>query len=155
MTYLLDTNVISEMWCEAPHANVKAWVDSVAENEMSLSVLTLAELRKGIEKLRHSTTGDVSTRERRSWVITALEMAILKITSNYGARVLSVTADVADEWGRLRAQKDVDRFDLGIAATARRNGLTVVTRNLDDFRRRGVRVLDPFSRPPKVYEPGE
>jgi predicted nucleic acid-binding protein len=155
MIYLLDTNVVSELGSATPHANVAAWTHTVDDTAMSMSVLTVAELRKGVERLRARTTGGVSMLERRSDLVDSLDAALTNLRTLFGARILPVTTEVADEWGRLKAHRDTDSFDLGIAATARRNGLTVVTRNLDDFRRRGVRVLDPFSRPPKVYEPGE
>jgi hypothetical protein len=155
MTYLLDTNVVSELGSPAPHDHLKVWKSSVNESLMALSVLSLAEMRRGVEKLRAKTTGDISMRERRLDAVVEIELVIDSIKRVFGSRILPVTVDVADEWGRLRARKDTDRFDLGIVATAKRNGLTVVTRNHDDFRQRGVRVLNPFSRPPKVFEPGE
>ena len=134
MTYLLDTNVISE--ARKPHGNphVREWFASVSGSSLFLSVLTVGEIRRGIEALRRRDAAQAQLLER--W----LDM----LRRDYAERLLTVTTEVADEWGRLNVPDPVRTIDGLLAATARVHRLTLVTRNTAGIARTGVRTLDPF-----------
>lgn len=135
MSFLLDTNVISELR-KGPRCNlgVSSWFEQVASEDLYLSVLTLGELRKGIENLRRR---DASTAK-------ALEAWLLEIESTYSERLLPVDQDVAEQWGRFSVPDPLPVLDGLLAATAHVHGLTLVTRNLKDVERTGVSCLNPF-----------
>ena len=135
MKALLDTCVVSELARPRRDPGVAAWVAATDEADLFLSVLTLGELRKGIERLPDSTRKDAL----RTWLENDLP-------ARFRGRVLSVDAAVADAWGRLqaRAPQTLPAIDSLIAATARAHGLAVVTRNTADFSRCGVEVVDPW-----------
>jgi predicted nucleic acid-binding protein len=101
-----------------------------------LSAVTIGELRRGIELIRHR--GDIDQAER-------LERWLNTVTSDHEYCVLPIDADTAQVWGRLRAPHPEHELDKQIAATALVNGLTVVTRNVGHFRDTGVRVVNPFT----------
>jgi predicted nucleic acid-binding protein len=116
VTFLLDTNAISEIRRgRDPH--VSAWVAGVDDLDLHLSVLTLGEVRKGIERLSRRDLGQAEVFAR--W--------LADLEGRFGDRILGVDARVADEWGRLNAAADRNTVDSLIAATARVHGLTVVT----------------------------
>lgn len=135
MAYLLDTCVISELRRTTCNAGVSAWMSSIDPDDAFLSVITLGEIRRGIELRRLK---DVKTAG-------ALERWLRGLESHYAARVLPITADVADRWGRLSPNQPLPVSDGLIAATALENKLTVVTRNTTDFQRSGVNTLNPFT----------
>lgn len=136
MSYLVDTNVISELR-KGPRADqgVRDWLASVNDFELFLSALTIGELRQGIERIR--------SRDRVSAV--HLERWLHGIVTSFEDRILPVDAQVADAWGRLNAAKQAPVVDGLLAATAQVRDLTLVTRNIKDVRRTGVRCLDPFT----------
>jgi toxin FitB len=136
LSFLLDTNVISELRRRRPDPGVQKWLAGIDASELSLSVLVVGELRQGIERLR----------QRDARRAAQLEQWLERLTEQFAERILPVTATIADEWGRLNARDRVPAVDGLIAATAAVHGLTVVTRNVQDFRRTGVRCLDPFAR---------
>lgn len=136
MTYLIDTNVISELRKGARcNEGVAAWYATASENDLHLSVLVLGEIRKGLERLR--------PRDRQQ--AAALERWLETITQAFGERILCVDAAVCDEWGRMSAGRTVSVVDALLAATAKVHGLTRVTRNEDDVRGLGAQVLNPFA----------
>jgi toxin FitB len=133
--YLLDTNVVSELRKgQRANPNVLAWFQTVDEDELYLSVLVLGEIRSGIERIRSSDSAQSRVLDR--W-LKGLEAA-------YVDRVLPVTTAVADKWGRLSAIDPPAVVDCLIAATAFENDLTLVTRNVQDVARTGVKLLNPF-----------
>ena len=135
MSYLLDTNVVSEMARPRPEQFVTDWFTGVADEALYLSVLTLGELRKGVELLPSG-----AKRERlRRWLEGELP-------AWFGERLLPVDAAVADRWGRLLAvtRRTVSTTDSLIAATALRHDLRVVTRNVADFEFPGLEVVNPW-----------
>lgn len=140
MTFLLDTNAISEIRRgRDPH--VRAWVAGVDDLDLHLSVLTLGEVRKGIERLRRRDLGQAEV--FATW--------LADLEGRFGDRILEVDARVADEWGRLNAAADPNTVDSLIAATARVHGLTVVTRNTSAFEGCDVPLLNPWlPLPPSV-----
>lgn len=133
--YLLDTNVASETRKgQRINANVSAWLESVDDNDMFLSVLVIGEIRKGIEQARPKDP--VKARALEGW-LTGLE-------HRYGDRMLSITPTVADQWGRLSAIRPLATVDGLLAATAIVHDLTLVTRNVNDVAHTGVTLLNPF-----------
>lgn len=135
MRCLLDTNVVSEVRKPRPHPGLLAWFEAQESEHLFVSVLTLGEIREGVERLR--------TREPARARILALWLDDL--AHLYGDRVLAVDSRVADECGRLRALRSLPVVDALLAATARVHGLTLVTRNDRDFRGLNLDVLDPTS----------
>jgi len=133
--YLIDTNVISEVGkgrrCDR---QVSEWYRGVSDDELFLSVLVVGEIRQGIERLR--------TRNPRR--AQALEKWLEELLESFGDRVLPVDAKVAQNWGRLNARSSFPVIDSLLAATAEAHGLTLVTRNLKDIERSGVRCINPF-----------
>ncbi|HEX4954332.1 MAG TPA: type II toxin-antitoxin system VapC family toxin [Thermoanaerobaculia bacterium] len=135
MSYLLDTNVLSELARSRPDPRVVAWFQEAPDPALHVSVLTLGEIRRGVEVLR-----DESRRERlRTW----LEV---ELVDWFGLRLLPVSAGVADRWGRLLAevQRSVPAIDSLLAATALHHQLRVVTRNVKHFRFPGLEVINPW-----------
>ncbi|MDQ5816978.1 MAG: type II toxin-antitoxin system VapC family toxin [Actinomycetota bacterium] len=134
MSFLLDTNVISEARRPRGDANVKAWLASVPADNLYLSVLVVGEIRGGIERLRRRDPVQADAYE--GWLAT--------LRRDYADRLLPVTAEVADEWGRMNVSDPVPVVDGLMAATAKVKCLTLVTRNTADIERSGVRILNPF-----------
>ena len=136
MTYLLDTNVISELRKgERCDANVQAWYAGVGETDIFLSVLVLGEMRRGIERIRRRDTERTIVLER--WLE---EIALM-----FAGRILPVDDMIADLWGRTYYVRNVPVVDGLLAATAMAHNMTLVTRNVADVEGLGARVLDPFS----------
>jgi predicted nucleic acid-binding protein len=134
VSFLLDTNVLSEARRPRGDANVKAWLASVPAGNLYLSVLVVGEIRGGIERLRRRDPVQADAYE--GWLAT--------LRRDYADRLLPVTAEVADEWGRVNVSDPVPVVDGLMAATAKVKGLTLVTRNTADVERSGVRILNPF-----------
>lgn len=135
MNYLLDTNIVSEIRKPQADLNVQAWFASTRADELYLSVLTVGEIRRGIERLRRRDSAQAGIFE--AWLAT--------LRRDFAQRVLPVTAEVADEWGRLGVPDPIPTVDGLLAATARVADLTLVTRNTADLIHSGVRLLDPFN----------
>lgn len=135
MSYLLDTNIISELR-KGDHCdpNVAAWYALVDENDLVLSALVLGEIRKGVERVR-------SRDAAKAWM---LEAWLERVEEAFEGRILGVDAAVADQWGRISAVRSVPVVDSLLAATALVHGLTLVTRNDQDVVGLGVTVLNPF-----------
>ncbi len=136
MNYLVDTNVISELARSAPAPEVVAWFGKVEDDALHLSVLTLGELRRGVEKLPSGKRKE----KLRDW----LEQ---ELPDWFGERLLPVDADVADTWGHLQARSGKTLPGVGslLAATALHHRLCMVTRNVRDFQVAGLDVVDPWS----------
>jgi predicted nucleic acid-binding protein len=135
VSYLVDTNVISEVRKgQRCNPSVAAWWSTVEEDEVFLSVLTIGEIRKGIENIRRRDVRAAS----------ALEAWLLGITIEHGHRILPIELDVVEEWGRLNAPDPLPVIDSLIAATAKVRGLTLVTRNIPDMARTGVDCFNPW-----------
>jgi predicted nucleic acid-binding protein len=132
---LIDTNIISELRKGAQcDAHVAAWYASIDDDELYLSVLVLGEIRKGIERARPKLPTQAK----------ALEDWLTTVTHSFAERVLPVDQAVAEEWGRMSAKRPVSTIDALLAATAKVNGMTFVTRNLTDVADLGASVLNPF-----------
>ena len=135
MTWLVDTNIISEVRKGARcHLAVAAWWSGVEDRDLFLSTLTIGEIRKGVEAVR---TRDPDKAR-------ALEAWLQAIVLAFGPRILGIDAAVAESWGRISAIRSVPVVDALLAATASVHGLVLVTRNATDVAGLGVRVLNPF-----------
>jgi len=135
MPYLLDTCLVSELRKPGINPGVSAWISSIDANEAFLSVLTIGEIRSGIELHRLKNPTGASNLDR--W--------LLGLETHYAERVLPITAKIADRWGRLSPRQPLPVSDGLIAATAIEHQLTVVTRNIADFQRSGANTLNPFN----------
>lgn len=134
MTYLLDTNVLSETRKRQPAAGLTDWIAATPHDRMHVSVLSLGEIEQGIAKVRWR--GD-------QFQAAALQRWLRDVQAGFGKRILPVTIPVALAWGRQQQAHPLPVIDALIAATARVHGMTVVTRNVKDFELAGVQVLDP------------
>lgn len=134
MTFLLDTNVVSEIRKETPDPTVSAWFESVSANELFVSVLVVGEIRQGIERLMRRDPAQAEIFEQ--WLSRLIEF--------YDDRIVPITSDVAEMWGRLNVPDPVPVVDGLMAATALVHGWTLVTHNVTDVAATGVRLLDPF-----------
>jgi len=135
VTYLIDTNIISELRkgdrCDR---RVSAWYASIADDELFLSALVLGEIRKGVELAR----------PRDPDRAVALERWLGQVERAFRGRVLGIDNAVADRWGRMSAKRPVPVVDGLVAATAVANSLTLVTRNERDIAGLGAAILNPF-----------
>jgi len=132
--YLLDTNVVSALRRLERNPEVGQWVESQRTADLYLSVVTVAEIERGItQQLRHNPAF-------------ASELAIWldRILRWFRGQILGLDVTTARRWGQMSAALGHDSADLIIAATALEHGLTVVTRNVRDFERTGVEVVNPF-----------
>jgi toxin FitB len=135
LSYLLDTNVISELRKgERADRNVSSWFAGLAEEEIYLSVLTLGEIRRGVESVRRRDPDSAA----------ALDSWLARLSEAHRDRVLLVDRVIAEEWGRMSAPDPLPVVDGLLAATAKVVGLTLATRNVADVERTGVELLDPF-----------
>jgi predicted nucleic acid-binding protein len=134
VSYLLDTNVVSEIRKKKPDRNVARWFESVGRNDLFLSVLVLGEVRQGIERLRRRDPARAASYER--W--------IEELATAYGDRILAIDAAVAQAWGPLNVPDPLPVVDVLMAATAIVHSLTLVTRNVADVARTRVQMLNPF-----------
>ena len=135
MSFLLDTNVLAELRKPRPTASVTAWFDSVHGNQLYLSVLVFGEIQQGVARLRRRDPRQAAVFD--SW--------LGRLWQEFADRLLPIDEQVALEWGGLNATDPLPVVDGLLAATAKVHGLTVVTRNVADFARAGVPVLDPFA----------
>jgi predicted nucleic acid-binding protein len=136
MTYLLDTNVLSETRKRQPAVGVTEWIAATPPDRMHISVLTLGEIERGIARSRSRGDRDQAV---------ALERWLQDLQAGFEGRVLPVSLPVATAWGRQQYAQPLPVIDALIAATARVHGLTMVTRNVKDFEPAGIPVLDPFA----------
>jgi len=136
LSYLIDTNVLSELRRKSPDPGVVAWFDRRPPATLYLSVLTLGEIRKGIE-------GVVDEARRQS----LLDWLETDLPAFFTGRVLPIDAAVADRWGRLlsAAGRPLPTVDSLLAATALHYGLILVTRNVKDFAGLPVPLFNPWS----------
>ena len=140
MSFLLDTNVVSEWVKPRPEPRVVRWLAQVDEDRVFISVITVGELRHGIERLPAGRR-----RERLdAWLRDEL-------SQRFEGRVLPIDAAVANAWGTIVAQRErggrpIGTMDAFMAATADVHGLTLVTRNASDFRSSVKTVFDPWTQ---------
>ena len=140
MSFLLDTNVVSEWVKPRPEPQVVAWLADVDEDRVFISVVTVGELRHGIERLPASRR-----RERLD------EWLRDELSQRFEGRVLPIDTAIANAWGTIVAQRERSGRPIGtmnafMAATADVHGLTLVTRNASDFRSSVKTVFDPWTQ---------
>lgn len=138
MSWLIDTNALSELKKRRPHRGVLRWFAERPAETLHLSVLTFGELRKGIHAMPEG--------DRRTAFAAWLEV---DLPAYFAGRVVDIDAAVADRWGRLCADagRPLPAIDSLLAATALVHGLTLVTRNLADFNLPSLRVVNPWNEP--------
>jgi len=134
VSYLLDTNVLSEVRKRSPHAAVAAWFDAVEGPDLFLSSLVVGEIRQGIERLRGRDPVQAEVFE--DW--------LEALKADFGDRILPVSTEVAEAWGRLNAPAPLPAIDSLLAATALVHGLTLVTRDSSNLEGTGIRLLNPW-----------
>src|SRR6185503_10300409 len=135
MSYLLDTNIISELSKSKPNTRVVSWLNQIPASEIYLSVLTIGELRKGIEQVKEPRKKE----KLRIW----LEQ---DLSALFGQRILLIDKPIVERWGRLLAEmkRPLPAIDSLIAATALHFDLSLVTRNTSDFNYAALEVINPF-----------
>jgi len=135
VSFLLDTNVVSEIQKKAPDRGVATWFASVPADKLFLSVLVVGEIRQGITRLVRRDPAQAEIFER--W--------LSQLVDGYGDRIVPITVRIAEAWGRLNVPDPVPVVDGLLAATALVHDWTLVTRNFNDVTSTGVRLLDPFA----------
>jgi hypothetical protein len=135
VTYLLDTNVVSELRKGSRgDRSLIVWISTVAPKALYTSVLVIGELRRGIEGIRRRD--DRQAKAYENW----LEQVRLA----FAGRILDIDERIAEEWGRLNVPDPLPAIDGLLAATSKVHGLTFVTRNAADVLRTGIATIDPF-----------
>lgn len=134
MSYLLDTNVVSEARRRGGDPRVVAWVSSVPAEELFVSVLVLGEIRRGIERLRPRYPAQSEVFER--W--------LNELRLRFADRIVPIDTAITEEWGRINAASPVPVEDGLMAASAKVRGMAFVTRNVADVAGTGTRVVNPW-----------
>ena len=142
MSVLLDTNVVSELVARHPDPNVVSWVDRQDPEAVFLSVVTIGELHRGIQKLPDSSR----KKKLASWLTAGLLV-------RFGDRILPLDTPVMMTWGSLVARieaagRKIPAMDSLLAATAAHHGLPLATRNVRDFKPAGISVVNPWEGAP-------
>jgi hypothetical protein len=135
--WLLDTNILSEIRKgQRCNAGVRQWFASADEDDLFISVIVLGEIRQGIERIRLRDSAQAAS----------LEKWLSSISIGFAERILPVSEEAADQWGRLGSRQPVPVLDGLLAATALVHDLTMVSRDENGFRGTGVSILNPFSK---------
>jgi len=135
LTFLLDTNVLSETRRARPDAGVVDWLRHADDAALHISVLTIGEIAKGITLLA----------KRDPVAAASLHLWLNGIRLHYAARIISIDAEIAETWGQMNAERSLPVVDGLLAATARVHGMTLVTRNVRDVEGTGVMVVNPWT----------
>ena len=135
MTYLLDTNIISETIKSHPNEKVITWLKTIPSQKIFLSVVTLGEIRKGVEKLADS--------HKKQKILFWLEN---ELKENFANKIIAINAAVADKWGILTAKYGIPAIDGLIAASALAHNCKLITRNVKDFEQISeLEVINPWN----------
>jgi toxin FitB len=136
VSYLLDTNVVSELRKgQRCNPNVASWFATIDDDALYLSVLVVGEIRLGIERAR----------PRDPMKATSLEAWLESLIAEYAERILPIDRSVAETWGRLSAIRPIPTVDGLLAATVLVHNMTLATRNTRDIADTGARLIDPFA----------
>jgi len=135
VSFLLDTNVISEARRKRPDAQVAAWFRRTDPASLHISVLTLGEIAKGAARYAKRDPAQAA----------ALEQWLDAARLNYADKIIAIDVEISETWGRLAAKRPLPVIDGLLAATALVRGMTLVTRNLEDIADTGVELLDPWN----------
>lgn len=134
MIYLLDTNVISETIKKNPDKKVLAWLDQVGITHCSLSVITLGEIRKGVEKIEDS--------KKKQKIIQWFEIYLVKA---FEGRIIKIDRQVANKWGYITSKTNLPAIDALIAASSLVHNQKLVTRNVKGFQNvPGLEIVNPW-----------
>lgn len=136
MSFLLDTNVLSELTKRRRNSGVLDWLAATRSTEHYVSVLTIGEIGRGIGRLQRRGDHEQAAR---------LELFLSGVRAEYDERIVPVLLDAAHEWARQSPEHPFGIVDALIGATAQANDWTLVTRNTRDFEHLGVRLLNPFT----------
>lgn len=136
MSFLLDTNIVSELRKPECNPGVFNWYESVRREQLYLSVLLLGEIQQGINRL-HLRNDPDQARIFETWLHT--------VRTTYRARVLEIDSEIAERWGDISHLRTLPVVDGLMAATANVHRLTLVTRNTAHFTDTGTRLLNPFT----------
>jgi predicted nucleic acid-binding protein len=134
VNFLIDTDIISERQRAAPNPGVLDWLARAHSGSLYLSVLVIGELRRGVEQLRRRDPGHAD--RPQAW--------LEQVVRDFGDRIVPITTDVVQAWGRLDVPDRLPVVDGLMAATALVNDWTLVTRHTADVARTGVRLRNPF-----------
>ncbi|EWM16357.1 type II toxin-antitoxin system VapC family toxin [Kutzneria sp. 744] len=134
MSHLLDTNVLSELRKKQPDPGVLDWFATVRASELFVSVLVIGEIRQGVDRLARKDPAQADVFDQ--W--------LGQLTAAYEDRIVPITTEIAEEWGRLNVPNRLPVVDGLLAATALVRDWTLVTRNTADVEPTGVRLLNPF-----------
>lgn len=136
MAFLIDTNIISEIQKgDKANINVRQWFEGVDSEDLYLSVLVVAELKQGIERLRRRNVKQANVLEQR----------LKNIEYLFNRRILPITLDIANRWAINNVPNPFPVIDGLLAATAMVHNLTLVTRNVKDVERSKVKLINPFN----------
>jgi predicted nucleic acid-binding protein len=133
MSYLIDTNIVSETAKKTPNKGVLKWFNATPYYALFISVITLGEIRKGIEAIKD----DIKKNELINWLD-------FELRPWFGNNIISIDQAIAERWGYITANTKVPAIDGLIAATAMVSNLTLITRNTKDFVIPGLEVINPF-----------
>jgi predicted nucleic acid-binding protein len=144
LIYLIDKNVLQAI-CSRGNNTVKAWLATVDDHHLRLSAITIVEWQKGITKAARSNPESA----RRG------QVELDAVIAGWKTQIAPIGAPEAKLWGQLLGAKEKNKDDIGLVATAKLHGWTLVTRNIGHCAGYGVRLLDPFRTPPHVLEPAD
>lgn len=142
MSYLLDTNVISELVKHKPNERVVKWIDDINSEKLYLSVISIGEIRKGVAGIQEP--------RRQEKISQWLES---ELPDYFEERILNIDLKVADMWGQLQSKNKaytLPAIDGLIAATAQVHNLTLVTRNTKDFNNVSIKIINPWEIDPNL-----
>jgi predicted nucleic acid-binding protein len=134
VSHLLDTNVLSELRKKQPDPGVLEWIATMRASELFISVLVIGEIRQGVDRLARRDAAQAAVLDR--WR--------KQLTAAYEDRIVPITIEIAEEWGRLNVPDRLPVVDGLLAATALVKNWTLVTRDTADVESTGVRLLNPF-----------
>ena len=151
MKYVLDTNVIKRFGGAHANGNIQKWRAPINDNEIFITVLSIQEIKKGIEARRKTSD------PQKVKLAADLQASLDKLVSEFKDRILPIDTPAALEWGRrLSKHGTKSANDLAIISIVAANQpAAAVTQNLADFRHRGVQVIDPYDDPPAEYHDAE
>jgi toxin FitB len=134
LRYLLDTNAVSEPKRKRPDSKATAWLRSVDQTDLYVSVLSLGEIESGIARLARRDANAAASFDEWARVIRA----------DFANRIMDVDLEIANVWGRISAERSLPVVDALLAATAIVHGMTLVTRNVRDIADTGATILNPW-----------